>query len=188
MQSRRAGAAPRGSAAALLAAVLLLAACVSQSTYDTLGRDNEQLRAQNQQLLAQVIALEQEATFVEAGDLLFPPAGFQLTEAGEADLRSRILPRLKGLQNAKVVVYGYTDDTPVGSSLQRQGIYDNLTLSARRAVAVVNFLVSQGIDSNIISAKGFGENHPVAPNDTPADRARNRRIVITVQGPGAPPA
>jgi len=36
---------------------------------------------------------------------------------------------------------------------------------------------------NIISAKGFGDTHPVAPNDTPADRAKNRRIEITVQGP-----
>jgi chemotaxis protein MotB len=52
----------------------------------------------------------------------------------------------------------------------------------------VTFLISQGVNPNIISAKGFGDTHPVAPNDTPADRAKNRRIVITVQGPGAPAA
>jgi len=61
-------------------------------------------------------------------------------------------------------------------------------LSSRRAGAVVTFLVSQGVNPNIISAKGFGETHPVASNDTPAGRAQNRRIVITVQGPGAPGA
>ena len=84
------------------------------------------------------------------------------------------------------MVYGYTDNTPVGPELQRAGINDNLTLSSRRAGAVVTFLISQGVKPDMISAKGFGDTHPVAPNDTPANRAKNRRIVITVQGPGAP--
>jgi chemotaxis protein MotB len=176
-----------GGAAAAVLLELCLSACVSQSSYDALEKENEKLRIQNQQLLAQVMALEQEATFVEAGDLLFPPGSFQLSEAGKAELRGRILPKLKGLQNVKIVAYGYTDNAPVGPALQRQGINDNLTLSTRRAGAVVSYLVSQGVDPNIISAKGFGDTHPVAPNDTPADRARNRRIVITIQGPGAPP-
>ena len=48
--------------------------------------------------------------------------------------------------------------------------------------------MAQGVDPNIISAKGFGDTHPVTSNDTPANRAKNRRIVITVQGPGAPGA
>jgi outer membrane protein OmpA-like peptidoglycan-associated protein len=52
----------------------------------------------------------------------------------------------------------------------------------------VTYLISQGIKPNVISAKGFGDTHPVVPNDTPANRAKNRRIVITVQGPGAPGA
>jgi chemotaxis protein MotB len=73
----------------------------------------------------------------------------------------------------------------VGRVLQRQGIPDNLVLSTRRAAAVATFLTEQGVNPNIISAKGFGDTHPVAPNDTPEDRAKNRRIVITVQGPGA---
>lgn len=182
MQNRKAAA-----AAVLLLGGLLISGCVSQSTYDALEQQNEQLRSQNQQLTAQVMALEQEAAFVEAGDFLFPAGGFELSEAGKAELRSKIVPRLEGLQNAKIVVHGYTDNTPVGPALQRQGISDNLTLSSRRAGVVVSFLVSQGISPNIISAKGFGDTHPVAPNDTPADRAKNRRIVITVQGPGAPP-
>jgi chemotaxis protein MotB len=59
-------------------------------------------------------------------------------------------------------------------------------LSSRRAGEVVTFLISQGVNPNFISAKGFGDSHPVAPNDSPEDRAKNRRIVITVQGPGAP--
>jgi hypothetical protein len=76
----------------------------------------------------------------------------------------------------------------VGPQLQRADINDNLTLSSRRAGDVVTYLVSQGVNPNIISAKGCGDTHPVASNDMPADRAKNRRIVITVQGPGAPGA
>ena len=185
-ESRRRSSAKVQRQTASLLAAFLLSACVLQSAYDALERENAKLRAKNQRLEAQLMALQQEASFVEAGDLLFPLGGYQLSQAGEAELRSKIVPKLKDLQNAKVVVYGYTDNTPVGPPLQRQGINDNLTLSSRRAGAVVTFLVSEGVDPNIISAKGFGETHPVAPNDTPADRARNRRIVITIQGPGAP--
>jgi len=59
-----------------------------------------------------------------------------------------------------------------------------LTLSTRRAADVVNFLISQGIPAANISAKGFGDTQPVASNDTPEGRAKNRRIEITIQGPG----
>jgi chemotaxis protein MotB len=167
---------------------LMLGACVSQSAYDALQAQNQQLQAQNQQLQAQVGGLQRQASFVEAGDLLFPPGGYQLSPAGEAELRSNIVPKLIGLQNAKVVVYGYTDNAPIGPQLQRAGINDNLTLSSRRAGALVTYLISQGVNPNIISAKGFGDTHPVAPNDTPANMAKNRRIEITIQGPGAPAA
>jgi chemotaxis protein MotB len=160
---------------------LMLGACVSQSAYD-------QVQAQNQQLHAQLAQSRAEQKFVEAGDMLFPSGGFQLSEAGQAELTNNIVPKLQGLQNAKVVVYGYTDNTPVGPALQRQGVPDNLVLSTRRASTVVTFLVSQGVNPTIISAKGFGETHPEASNDTPQGRAANRRIEITVQGPGAPAA
>jgi chemotaxis protein MotB len=169
----------RAAERAIPIAALILSACVSQSDYDT-------LKAQNQQLQEQVAGLQREARFVEAGDLLFPSGGYQLSPAGKEELSKNIVPKLVGLQNVKVVVYGYTDNTPVGPQLMAQGINDNLTLSSRRAGEVVTYLVSQGVNENIISAKGFGDTHPVAPNDTPEDKAKNRRIVVTVQGPGAP--
>jgi len=160
---------------------LLLGACVSQGAYN-------QLQGQNQQLQAQLTQSRAEQKFVEAGDMLFPEGGFQLSQAGQAELASNIVPKLRDLQNAKVVVYGYTDNTPVGPALQRQGVPDNLVLSTRRASTVVSFLISQGVNPNVISAKGFGDTRPEASNDTPQGRAANRRIEITIQGPGAPAA
>jgi chemotaxis protein MotB len=165
------------AAGTLCLGALILSACAPQS-YDAAV-------AENQQLKAQLAALQAEQKYVEAADLLFPSGGFQLSPAGQAELTNNIVPKLKGLQNAKIVVYGYTDNTPVGPELQRQGIPDNLVLSTRRASTVANFLISQGINPNIVSAKGVGDTRPVAPNDTPQGRAQNRRIEITVQGPGA---
>jgi chemotaxis protein MotB len=87
------------------------------------------------------------------------------------------------MPDAKVVVYGYTDNQSVGKALQRRGIVDNLDLSTKRANEVVRYLISKGIDPNIISAKGRGDTHPVAPNDTAKGRAQNRRIEVVVNQP-----
>jgi chemotaxis protein MotB len=169
---------PATAAGAICLSALIMSACVSQQQYDAAA-------AENQQLKAQLAALQAEQKYVVAGDLLFPEGGYQISPAGQAELANTIVPKLRGLQNAKVVVYGYTDNLPVGPGLQRQGIPDNLVLSTRRAATVVSFLTAQGVNPNIISAKGVGDTRPVAPNDTPQGRAQNRRIEITVQGPGA---
>ena len=95
------------------------------------------------------------------------------------------MPQLQNLKNAKVVVYGYTDNLTVGPALQRAGIKDNIDLSSRRADNVVAYFRAQGVNPNILSAKGFGDTHPVASNDTPDGRAKNRRIEIVMEGPGA---
>lgn len=171
--------------AVLPLSVLMLDACVSQSAYDEQAAQLQQAQAQIQQLQAELAQSKAEQDFVEAADLLFPSGGFQLSPAGQNELATNIAPKLRNVQNAKIVVFGYTDNQPVGPALKAQGIPDNLVLSTRRAAAVASFLVAQGVNPNITSAKGFGETHPVASNDTPEGRAKNRRIVITVQGPGA---
>ena len=79
---------------------------------------------------SQIAGLQRQASFVEAGDLLFPEGGYQLSPAGQSELSNNIVPKLTGLQNAKIVVYGYTDSEPVGPQLQRAGINDNLSLSS----------------------------------------------------------
>jgi chemotaxis protein MotB len=117
-----------------------------------------------------------------ATDLAFPSGGYTLTRAGKAKLNA-LVPTLNLGPNDKLVVYGYTDDRPVGAALKKRGIVDNLDLSSRRADAVVRYLTSKGVNASIISAKGRGDTHPVAPNDTPKNRAQNRRIEIVVESP-----
>ena len=172
------------AAAVVSLAALVLAACVSQSAYNEQASQLEQAQAQVAAQQAKIARMQAGNKWVMAGDLLFPQGGYQLSTAGQAAL-SQHAAQLTSAQNVKIVVYGFTDNTPVGPALQRVGIADNLDLSSRRAATVVAFLTSKGVNPNILSAKGFGATHPVAPNDTAQGRAQNRRIEIVLEGTGA---
>jgi chemotaxis protein MotB len=74
----------------------------------------------------------------------------------------------------------------VNPVLQRQGITSNEVLSQKRAEAVMQYLISQGVKPDMISARGFGEADPVAPNDTAQGRAMNRRVELTLAGETSP--
>ena len=163
---------------------LILGACVSQSAYEKQGAELQAARAQAAAEQSQLSNMQQEQKWVVAGDMLFPEGGYQLSPSGKQAL-NQYVPQLQSLHNAKVVVYGYTDNLAVGAPLKRAGIENNIDLSSRRADNVVAYLESQGVNPNIISAKGFGDTHPVASNDTPDGRAKNRRIEIVLEGPGA---
>ena len=79
---------------------------------------------------------------------------------------------------------GYTDNTPIGSELMRDGITSNLVLSQKRADNVMNFMTSQGVNPSLVSAQGLGDADPVASNDTAAGRGQNRRVELTLAGSG----
>jgi chemotaxis protein MotB len=49
---------------------------------------------------------------------------------------------------------------------------------------VMQFMIAQGVNPSLVSAQGFGEAAPVASNDTPAGRAQNRRVELTLAGAG----
>jgi len=163
---------------------LILSACVSQAAYDEQAAQLKQTQAQVAAQEAQIAAMQARSKWVMAGDLLFPQGGYQLTSAGEVAL-SQYLLQLRSLKGTKVVVWGFTDSEPVGPELRQAGIADNIELSSRRAGNVVAYFRSHGVDPNILSAKGFGETHPIAPNDTPVGREQNRRIEIILEGLGA---
>jgi len=173
-----------GAARVVPFTALLLGACVSQSAYEQQSQELEQARAQAAAQQAEIAKMQREQKWTVAGDILFPEGGYQLSADGKQAL-NQYVPQLQNLQNAKIVVYGYTDNKLVGSGLQRAGIANNIDLSSRRAGNVVAYLTSQGVNPDIVSAKGFGDTHPVASNETPQGRAQNRRIEIVLKGPGA---
>lgn len=112
-------------------------------------------------------------------DLLFPPGGWQLSEAGQAYF-ANLVHQLAPTQHNKLYVSGFTDSTPIGPELRAMGIESNQQLSQMRAENVMQFLISQGINPNLIAARGFGDTDPVASNDTPEGRAKNRRVELTL--------
>jgi len=96
-----------------------------------------------------------------------------LKQQGKAELHN-LDEHIKsqGIRVADIDVIGHTDS--VGSAEYNQG------LSERRAMAVKEFMVSEGIDAGIIDASGKGETEPAASNDTDEGRALNRRVEIHV--------
>jgi chemotaxis protein MotB len=173
-------------AAALLSTTLLTGCVVWKSDYDKLQAQNAQLQ---QQIAAQdaQIAQQKEQTsrlvgaikYTVNSDLLFAPGSWQMSEQGKR-LISQYAQKLAPTQQNKLLVAGYTDNTPIGPELQRRGVTSNQELSQRRADAVMQFLISQGVRPELVSAQGFGENNPVAPNTTPQGRAKNRRVELSL--------
>jgi chemotaxis protein MotB len=85
-------------------------------------------------------------------------------------------------QQDKLVVNGYTDNASVGPALERMGVTSNEVLSQKRADAVMQYLISQGVRPDMVAARGHGEADPVASNNTQQGRTQNRRVEITLAG------
>lgn len=166
-----------------VASLVLLTGCVSETKYNDLNAEYQQLQAAFSADQAQIVLLEGELKVTMLDKVLFSEGGFKLNSASKSVL-SKLIPTLSGLQQTKIIVDGYTDNVPIGSGLKREGISTNLELSSKRADVVVEFLINQGVNQNLISAQGFGESNPVASNDTSDGRSQNRRIEVTLVGPG----
>ena len=77
----------------------------------------------------------------------------------------------------EIVAEGNTDNVPINSSAYRS----NWELSTERALSIVRYLIeNKNINPNRISLKGYGEFNPIVPNDTPENKAKNRRVDILV--------
>ncbi|MGA2470924.1 MAG: OmpA family protein [Solirubrobacteraceae bacterium] len=107
-----------------------------------------------------------------------------LFASGEATLQPDAYPLLADIShllgvvpNDPVVVEGYTDSVPTNSALYPSNWY----LSTDRANAVLQYLITLGINPNRLSAEGFASLDPVASNATAAGRALNRRVVIGIE-------
>ncbi|HPO15753.1 MAG TPA: OmpA family protein [Candidatus Hydrogenedentes bacterium] len=79
---------------------------------------------------------------------------------------------LKNNPNVRISVDGHTDSNASDEY--------NLKLSERRAAAVKDALIQRGIDAARLEAKGFGESKPMAPNDSPENMYKNRRVELSV--------
>ncbi|MGE4481064.1 OmpA family protein [Acidocella sp.] len=174
---------------------------LSQSMARQLSKDMETLRQLNMKLnsLFQPMIDKHEVTITNAPmTLTIQLDASVLFDSGEATLKPDAASLLAqvgaGLTQLppqyRVTVQGFTDNQPISTAR----FPSNWSLSAERAVAVVQLFIANGVDGHELAAEGFGEFSPVADNSTPAGRAQNRRVVVVVHAPdpesddNAPPA
>ena len=176
------------------AAALLMTACVSKQTYDESQQRNAELEQQYQQLNqamgneiaahnVQVSRMQDAIKVSVNSELLFPSGGWEMSDSAKQSI-AKIAAILAPHQKAHINVNGYTDSTPIGAGLAKQGVTTNQILSEKRADNVMQYMISQGVKANLVSAHGYGESNPVASNDTAAGKAQNRRVELTVGSPG----
>jgi outer membrane protein OmpA-like peptidoglycan-associated protein len=141
------------------------------------GRDlSDKLAAEVRRLQAQVAELQAAETergwiLTLGGDLLFDPGNATIKAGGRRAL-ANLARLMREHPERKIVVEGFTDDRGSAAANQR--------LSERRAQAVRDVLVKDGIDPERIDARGFGATYPVASNGDPGGRQLNRRVEIVI--------
>lgn len=117
-----------------------------------------------------IIQYEEESSFT-LKDLHFETAKAIILQESYHEL-DELVKYLKLKPHLKIEIAGHTDSD--GAEDQ------NLILSQKRAEAVKNYLVSEGINANRMVARGYGESRPIAENETAAGKALNRRTEIIV--------
>ena len=157
-----------------------------KSLQQELQQTREQLTAETQR--RQEAEAAQQRALAELGDVKDEARGTVITipgsvsfASGKASLLPSARSRLKqvatalkqGGDGSKIIVEGHTDAT--GSPDKNQ------TLSERRAQAVRESLISEGVPADRVQAVGYGQSRPVTDNASAAGRATNRRVEIVVQ-------
>jgi chemotaxis protein MotB len=109
-------------------------------------------------------------------DVLFDSGKTEIKDVGRKTL-VQVAEVLRTMPDRRFQVAGHTDNVKI----QTPRFPSNWELSTARAVEVLKLLVESGMDPKNVSAAGYGEFAPVATNDAPDGRARNRRIEIAIQ-------
>lgn len=110
---------------------------------------------------------------ITLGDVLFDSGRAEIRGGGLRDM-GRLVDFFKSHPKRTAQIEGFTDSQGSDSA--------NLDLSQRRAAAVRDALVAQGVEPARLSPRGFGESNPASTNDTAAGRQMNRRVEIVLSG------
>ena len=138
-------------------------------------QEKEEMRQRLLAQLNQVLQTQDSARglIVNMSDVLFDLNQATLKPGAKVRL-AKVAGIIQAYPDLKLQIEGYTDST---GSLEH-----NQQLSERRAAAVRDFLVAQGVSMNNVSAQGLGPSNPVATNNTPQGRQMNRRVDLVVNG------
>jgi outer membrane protein OmpA-like peptidoglycan-associated protein len=175
MENNRASSANALSAAQADAEQSRLAAQQAQLSAQQAETDKAAMRAKLTEQLNSILQTRDSARglIVSMSDVLFDTGRYSL-KPGAREKLAKVAGILLAYPGLNIAVGGYTDN--VGGDAMNQ------TLSENRAGSVRDYLVQQGVTSNSVSARGFGNTLPVASNDNSAGRQQNRRVELLVSG------
>ncbi len=111
------------------------------------------------------------------GDVLFDSGEVEISKEGKNVLRD-LKDFLIRHSDQKINIQGYTDDVPPSPGSRFK---DNWEISSLRAINVLRFFLNQGIEPERLTATGFANLNPLVPNNSPENRARNRRVEIVLE-------
>ena len=138
------------------------------NTVDSLNYDSDEVTPMTKDLVLQPIEV---GTVVRLKNIYFDYGKASLKEESFIELE-KVVTFLNENPTVEIEIQGHTDSDGPDAS--------NLSLSQNRSQSVVNYIISKGISSVRLRAKGFGETKPIDTNQTPEGRANNRRVEFTV--------
>ncbi len=152
-----------------------LAAQQAQASAQQADADKAAMRSRLSEQLNKILQTRDTARglIVSMSDVLFDTGRYSL-KPGAREKLAKVAGILLAYPGLNIEVGGYTDN--VGGDQMNQ------TLSENRAGSVRDYLVRQGVATNAVSARGFGNSLPVATNDNSAGRQQNRRVELLVSG------
>jgi outer membrane protein OmpA-like peptidoglycan-associated protein len=138
-------------------------------------QEKSDLRARLLQQLNAVLETHDSARGLisNMGDVLFQTGKYELKPEARERL-AKVSGILLAYPTLKISIEGHTDAVGTDDYNQR--------LSEQRAEAVRDYFVQQGVTENTVTARGFGKTQPIAANDTPDGRQRNRRVELVLSG------
>ncbi len=130
----------------------------------------------------QLTEMKNRLTMTMVDKIIFPSGSADISREGKQVL-DKVISILKDVKDKRIQVEGHTDNVKIVSDLKLR-FPTNWELSTARATEVVRYLQEVGgINPVLLSATGYGEYMPVAPNDTDEGKHKNRRIEIVLLPP-----
>ena len=146
-----------------------------KGTYENLVQE---LKGEIREGEIQITQLKDKLTVNLVEKILFDSGSARIKASGRKVL-DRVAAILKQVKGQDIKIEGHTDDVPIGPVLA-DTFPTNWELSTARATTVVRYLQEQDVAPEVLSAEGYAEYRPVAPNETAEGRAKNRRIEIVL--------
>lgn len=166
-------------------AIIAAGGCVTKSKYNTMLQQQETLESVlRKEISADQVKIEQLENGIRvrmSNELLYRSGAVELHPDGRTAL-DKVAGQLASMaaQGNRIDVVGNTDDVPVGRELAER-YPTNWELAAARAAVVTRYLHEKGVAPGQLAAVSRAQYDPVAPNESTADRAKNRRTDLLIR-------